>query len=200
MPDPSPPPTPRGAESRQRIARTALALFAERGVRETTIRDIAAATGMAEGALYRHFPGKDALADALFTENYLRFAAELKALATAPQQPARQRLEAMVAWFVAAFDDDWQLFSYLLLSQGDRLGRLPPGVETPVTVLVDFLRDAQTEGAVPAASPDLQAAIVLGPVLQAATFALYGRLPRPLAPQGPALAASCWAALQAAAP
>lgn len=187
----------RGAETRQRIARAALTLFAERGVRETTIRDIAGALGMAEGALYRHFPSKDALAAALFTENYLRFGAELQRLAGRTDLGPRARLAAMVAWFCAAFDADAPLFSYLLLAQHDQLARIEPQMQTPVTVLSGFVAEAQAAGDLPAGDPELATAAVLGIVLQAATFALYGRLPRPLEPHAPALARAAWAALTA---
>ncbi|PIU54511.1 MAG: hypothetical protein COS90_00440, partial [Deltaproteobacteria bacterium CG07_land_8_20_14_0_80_60_11] len=44
------------------------------------MRDIAAAARIAEGALYRHYSGKDALAWELFSKNYTAFALELHRL------------------------------------------------------------------------------------------------------------------------
>ena len=39
----------------------AIRLFVEKSVAETTVRDIARAVGLSEGALYRHFIGKEEL-------------------------------------------------------------------------------------------------------------------------------------------
>ena len=45
-------------ERRQQIAREAGALFADRGVQATTVRDIAERVGMLSGSLYHHFKTK----------------------------------------------------------------------------------------------------------------------------------------------
>ncbi len=48
----------RPAAKRSRIEQAAIALFAERGLSATTIKDIATRAGVTEGALYRHYSGK----------------------------------------------------------------------------------------------------------------------------------------------
>lgn len=47
--------------TRERLQRAGLELFTAYGYRATTTSDIARHAGVAEGALYRHFPGKQAL-------------------------------------------------------------------------------------------------------------------------------------------
>jgi AcrR family transcriptional regulator len=47
--------------TRDRILDTAEALFAERGLAGTAVRDIAAAVGLTAASLYNHFSGKEAL-------------------------------------------------------------------------------------------------------------------------------------------
>ena len=85
-----------GQATRERIERTAMALFVEKGVAETTIRDIAHGAGVAEGALYRHFRGKDELVIGLFAQHYAAFARRLDGV-QARHAGTRARLGAMIS-------------------------------------------------------------------------------------------------------
>jgi AcrR family transcriptional regulator len=49
------------AKNRERLRSAAIEIFAQRGYRGTTTRDIAAAAGITERTLYRHVPSKAAL-------------------------------------------------------------------------------------------------------------------------------------------
>jgi AcrR family transcriptional regulator len=70
-----------------------LRLFASRGVEAVSVRDIAAATGFSNPALFRHFTGKDALAQALFEQCYRQL---VEVLELAPKN------EGLRAWLTAA--------------------------------------------------------------------------------------------------
>ena len=48
------------------ILAAAVALFASRGIEKTTMADVAAEAGISTGAIYRYFPGKEALLAAGF--------------------------------------------------------------------------------------------------------------------------------------
>ena len=74
-------PRHRFTDTRDRIEKAAIRLFVEKGVAETSVRDIARAVGISEGALYRHFVSKDDLVWAAFERHYVEFAARLDALA-----------------------------------------------------------------------------------------------------------------------
>ncbi len=68
-PTPTPPPSKRdGAATRQKLIRAALELFTTIGFRATTTPEIAARAGVAEGTIYRHFSGKEALLIAAYRE------------------------------------------------------------------------------------------------------------------------------------
>jgi AcrR family transcriptional regulator len=70
-------PRHRFADTRDRIENAAIRLFVEKGVTETSIRDIARTVDISEGALYRHFESKDDLVRKVFERHYVEFAAKL---------------------------------------------------------------------------------------------------------------------------
>lgn len=51
--------------TKERIVDTALELFSQRGYAGTSVRDIARTVGIRESSLYNHFPGKQAIFDAI---------------------------------------------------------------------------------------------------------------------------------------
>lgn len=55
-------------ETRQRILKAALGVFRERGFEAATMREVAAAAGMATGAAYYYFPSKDAIVLAFYED------------------------------------------------------------------------------------------------------------------------------------
>ena len=116
-------PRHRFADTKDRIERAAIALFVEKGVAETTVRDIAQAVDISEGALYRHFVGKDELVWQLFERHYVAFAGRLQALADG-EPAARGKLAAMIRGFLQAHDDDPTLFHFLLFVQHGQLSKL----------------------------------------------------------------------------
>jgi AcrR family transcriptional regulator len=178
-------------QTRDLISRTALRLFVEQGIDGTTIRDIAAAAGIAEGTLYRHYPGKDALAWDLFSKNYTAFALELQRV-QAGQATLRTKLDAMVRQFCAFFDRDPVLFSYLLLAQHGQLQKLTPEMPNPVEVVREVLAWGMDRGEVPASDPNVVAAMVLGIVLQIAIFKIYQRLTQSLTSLAEVMVDACW--------
>jgi AcrR family transcriptional regulator len=58
---------PGGSERRAELLRLAAEMFAERGFRATTVRDIADAAGILSGSLYHHFDSKESMVDEILT-------------------------------------------------------------------------------------------------------------------------------------
>jgi AcrR family transcriptional regulator len=183
-----------GSKTRAKIEAEALRLFVERSVAETSMRDIAAAVGVVEGALYRHFAGKDALVEHLFSASYLGFAEKLEQQAAGASDP-RSELGRMIAAFCAFFDEDPLRFRFLLLVQHGQLEKLPSGVETPFDVIRKFVASAVRAKAIPKQDLDLATAMLMGLVLQVATSTIYGRLSRNLSRHASKLTSSAWAVL-----
>lgn len=186
----------RAGDTSLRIQAEALRLFVEKGVAETSVRDIAGAVGCADGALYRHFASKEELVWALFQANYARLATILAGLARVAATP-RDKLAAMITGFCRFHDDDPTLFRFLLFVQHGQLAKVTPEMPNPVDVVRDVLAHAIAAGDLPMQSPELAASLVLGIVLQPATFAAYGRLPANLGAQRERLIAAAWVALTA---
>ena len=109
-------------DTRDRIEAAAIHLFVEKGVAETTVRDIAHGVEISEGALYRHFVSKEQLVWLLFERHYVAFAGRLQALADA-EPTTREKLAAMIRGFCRAHDDNPVLFRFLLFVQHGQLGQ-----------------------------------------------------------------------------
>jgi len=186
---------PKGGNTRQRIEAAALRLFVEKGVAATSIRDIAEAVGLSDGALYRHFPGKDALVWQLFAGAFEGFARELRRL-SGDARGTRAKTAAMVQGFCALFDADSLLFRFLLLVQHGQLERVHSRMANPIEVVRAVVAEGMKRGEIPAGDPDLAAAMVMGIILQTATFRVYGRIRRPLGAVAPTLARACWKVLR----
>jgi AcrR family transcriptional regulator len=169
-----------GAETRARIETEALRLFAAKGVHGTSVRDIAQAVGVAEGALYRHFVSKEALARDLFLGRYAELARDIGEVGTQVPDFAG-RVRAVAEHACQLFDAEPALFAYLLISQHDHLGAVPlEPSENVVEVLAELLREGIARGEVPDQDVALASALALGCVVQPAVFVLYGRLEGPL--------------------
>jgi TetR/AcrR family transcriptional regulator, cholesterol catabolism regulator len=63
MPSPAPPTATRRSE----LLEIAAGLFAEKGFKNTTVRDIADAAGILSGSLYHHFDSKEAMVDEILS-------------------------------------------------------------------------------------------------------------------------------------
>jgi AcrR family transcriptional regulator len=185
-----------GSRTRQKIAEVALELFVDKGVAETSIRDIARGAEIAEGALYRHYASKDDLAWRLFADSYVALARMLEDL-QARQDSFRAKVEALIRQFCQAFDDNPVLFSYLLLSQHDQVKKISPDMPSPTRVVHRVIADGIAALPGPRRDPNLVAAMVMGAVLQVAVETMYGRVSGPLGAHADALIDACWRIIQA---
>jgi len=187
-------PRHRFTDTRDRIEKAAMRLFVAQGVRETSVRDIARAVDISEGALYRHFVSKEQLVWTIFERHYVEFARQLQTLA-GREGSARAKVAAMIREFCRAHDENPTLFRFLLFVQHGQLSRLAPETLTPVDVIRNVLGAAIASREIPEQHPDLATAVLFGVVLEPVQFAAYGRLPREMASFSDRLIAAAWAAV-----
>ncbi len=181
--------------TRQRLLDCALRLFVEKGVTETSVRDLAEAAGIAEGTLYRHYASKADLTADLFVSNYTAFAHRLTRLQSSGQS-FQAKLRALTAEVYGFHDENPTLFRFLLLIQHQGLPRIEDGPDNPVSVLQSMVEDALTRHEIDPIDPALATAMILGLLLQPATALLYGRLGgSTLSGHADLVAMACWRAL-----
>jgi AcrR family transcriptional regulator len=182
------------ANLKSRIDAAALHLFAERGADATPMPMIAECAGVAVGSLYRYYANKDELVARLYADNYARLAQELDRAQT-QAATARDKVAAMVRFICGFFDREWDLARFLLLEQHVRL-KTYSGAANPVDVVYGVLAEGMRRGEVRRLDGVLATALVMGPVIQAATFLTYGRLTAPLSNAAEDIAQGIWAAIQ----
>jgi AcrR family transcriptional regulator len=185
-----------GTATRERIKAAALALFVEQGVAGTSTRDIAEQAGVAEGALYRHFEGKDDLAWSLFRDNYAVLADELTEVCDRAGD-CRGAIAAMIARLCVAFDEERPVFRYLLLARHDHVRRVTPAMKSPIRVVHAVMERAIAGGEIGVADAHLATALALGPLLQTAAAIIYDELPAPIARWRDAITAATLRAVDA---
>lgn len=160
-------PSGEGRTRREQLLAIAGRLFAEKGFRNTTVRDIADAAGILSGSLYHHFDSKESMVDELLVPFQTELFAKYDAI-LASEDDARAKLEAAVRVSfeaidqhpheVAIFQNDadhlgsFERFGYLaernaqsrqvwvsLLEEGVRTGVLRPDLD--ITLTYRFIRD-----------------------------------------------------------
>jgi AcrR family transcriptional regulator len=180
-----------------RIAAAAIEVFAEKGYDGASVRDIARLAGLTEGAMYRHFDGKEALAREIFQGNIERWSAHLVLAATQAGPGFAPQLEAMVRFFCVAFDENRALFAFLLLNQHGPARTIDPQRSNPFSVLERRVAAAMARGEIAPGDPALRTAAILGAVFQPALHVLHRRPDDRLSDHLPEIAA---AAIRAAGP
>ena len=108
-----------------RILDAALELFREKGFEQTTMRDVAAAAGMATGAAYHHFASKDAMVMAFYQRSW----AEMQPLLEAALADARgldQQIAALIRAKLQYFEPNRDVLKALLRNGADPRHPLSP--------------------------------------------------------------------------
>jgi len=143
------------------IAKAALALFVEKGVKGTTTRAIAKSARTTEASLYRHYPGKDALARHVLNQCLSRLEVDIECSQAAGGSP-RARLRAFLHAYVAFARQHPLEHSFLQQAHASnlfaRLGEKPRARH----VLSKLLAEGQLSGDFLAVDPRWLAAFMAG--------------------------------------
>lgn len=185
-----------GVDTRERIKQSALHLFVEQGIGETSIRDIARRAGISQGAMYNHYASKDALVWDLFATNFAEIGARLRSLAD-EERTIEAKLKAMIGHVFSLFDQDWALVSYVFFTRNEMLRKASCNdLMYPYMVFQSVITEAVQRGSLPKQNPDLSASLVIGAMLQVADTKALGRLQGPLTSFTDSVVRSCMKMLQ----
>jgi AcrR family transcriptional regulator len=164
----------RGAATRERLLTAARRLFGERGYEATSIEAVLAASGVARGALYHHFPSKAELFDAVLADVLVEIAERSAAAAAGSEDPLEGLRAGSHAWLAMALDPAIQRIALLdpTTAVGWARWREQDQAHSLGGLRATLLRLSE-EGRVPAAQAELLAHVLLAALNEAALFVAF---------------------------
>jgi len=141
----------RAAETRRRILDTAAAVFAEHGYLGTSLNQLIAATGLAKGGFYFHFPSKEALALACLQDKQEQWIGKVMSAALQHER-AIDQLVSIPHTLCDVYEQDpsYACVGKLSMELMERVPELVPQVRPAIVAWVrltsELIRRAQQEG------------------------------------------------------
>lgn len=162
---------------REVIEEAAIRLFATKGLARTTIKDIASAAGVTEGALYRYYLGKEEMAWKLFNRELDQFTKLVSELLFDERMSFSLRLGLAIQTIYEYYQYNSDQFAFILLTQhGFPEERLLTKDTEPMNMAVTFVGEAIGAGEIPPCDADFSAAMLMGAILQPLILHRYGKL------------------------
>ena len=169
------------APAKRKILITALALFVRDGLCETSVRDIAKASGFTNPALFKHFRSKNDLARYLFERCYLQLAG-LVADAIASRTTFAEKQRAVIDAYLAALDRDSNSVLYVQDGLRHFWPQMPDSIRRH-SIVRDVRRLLEMGRAERAVTDDIDVDLLttawLGTLQQFARFHYFGEFKQP---------------------
>lgn len=146
--------------TRDLILEEALKLFSEKGIKETTVRDIARAVGITEGAIYRHFSSKDEIVHELFGLYSERLYNALKEAMERADTFENKFKGAVEAFLNFAFKNP-EAFRYMNIFHYLRSGEVRRFKKIPFILLRNLVGEMHREGVLKT-DPEYALAVITG--------------------------------------
>jgi AcrR family transcriptional regulator len=187
-------------DTRSAILDAALTCFVESGYEQTTIAVIRQRSGVSNGALFHHFPTKDAIADALYVDSMTSFQEGLWELLRRRPRSLRAAVRGAIAhqisWIEANTDRARFVYTRGTLDWESPAGAQLGEVNRKLAAAYqDWMEPLIERGLIRPMSMLVLTAIVTGPTHAIARRWLAGQLARPLHDYLDELAAAACAAL-----
>lgn len=137
------------ARNRDKILRVSRRLFGEKGITRVTMEEIAREAGVGKGTLYRRFPHKGFLCQALLHEPTVEFQRQALEIVGEPGRDALEKLGIFLDRLVRFMDENLDLFygGHEPLYGAERLSQLShPAHDWLRSTTLTLLRAAAREG------------------------------------------------------
>lgn len=158
------------------IEEAAIKLFAQKGITGTVIKDIALEAGVTEGALYRHYVGKDEMAWQLFTRELELFSRDLVKI-FAEGAEIKETLKNGITYIYNYYKKEPHRLAFVLLSQHNFPEEKWLEEEiNPTAMIIKVASELKLPASYKKADPALIGAMMMGIVLQPIVLHRYGRL------------------------
>jgi AcrR family transcriptional regulator len=141
---------------RQSLINAAIALIAEEGIHDLSLRQVARRVGVSHNAPYRHFEDKEALLAAVAEQGFQALRTAMEFAQQAPPADASQQLEAIgIAYvnFALAHPAYYRLMFGEYRCNFRKYAALAEAAEQSFMVLVNTIRDGQAAGLFQAEDP-----------------------------------------------
>ncbi len=160
-----------GRATPERIVDAGLRLFAERGYQGTTVGEIEQAAGLTPraGALYKHFPSKEAVLEAAFERHISELEGLHSAIELMPLGDLRAELTLLIRWGLQMLERQSDLRRVVIL-EGDRFPKLKRRyrekiVDRAYEEVIAFVANAIKEQELPEVDAEAVSVVVVGALL-----------------------------------
>ena len=166
-------------------------LVAHKGVKAATVRQIAEAAGVTEGAVYRHFTSKEDLCQQAYYQIVAEMAAAKEQIA-ASSAPLADKLREWVRVSYEYFDHYPEAFTYILLTTHD-LPDDPEGISTRQgRLLLQMIETVPLTGALATMPPEMALCLFTGVLLNVPRMINAGVLKAPASQYTEQVAVAIW--------
>ena len=158
-----------GTERKERIVRAAEDLFAKKGFKGATTKEVAKAAGISEAVIFRHFADKSGLYEAIINRCCNDKHGNLKLETRLKGKSGREAFIAIALYFLELYAEDTTFARLLLFSALERhkfsdMFIESRGIET-LELVCNLIKDGIRRGEFRKIDPELSARAFLGMVL-----------------------------------
>ncbi|HED14253.1 MAG TPA: TetR/AcrR family transcriptional regulator [Gammaproteobacteria bacterium] len=177
----------------EKILKTAIHLFTNRGYFSTSVSDIVRESGVSTGSIYHHFGDKEGIARALFEMLVLRMENAFDDIER-QHDTAQARCRAVIKLLFQITEEEPEVMTYMLFVKHEEfmLGTAPICSSKPFRQMREMVAEGMDSGEVRPMDPMVAAASIFGGALRMISMRLDGILQQPLTEYLDELWSSAW--------